>query len=89
MSSNICVLGDVMLDVFAYGKVSRLNPEAPVPLVHITREEYKLGGAANVAANIANLQDSCDLIGYVGADKNAEIFGALCGEVNIQPHSIV
>lgn len=51
-----------MLDKFTYGSVKRLNPEAPVPLINIDREEYKLGGAANVAANIASLSQDVALI---------------------------
>ncbi|MDP2103550.1 MAG: PfkB family carbohydrate kinase [Candidatus Gracilibacteria bacterium] len=81
--SKITVLGDLMLDKFTYGSVKRLNPEAPVPLVNIDREEYKLGGAANVAANIASLSQDVVLIGAIGDDINGRIFQGLCEENKI------
>ncbi|USN58497.1 MAG: hypothetical protein H6767_09745 [Candidatus Peribacteria bacterium] len=83
MLGKIVVIGDVMLDKYSYGDVKRLNPEGPNPLLHIHHEEYRLGGAANVAANIASLADSCDLIGMVGEDANTEIFMTACEEANI------
>ena len=52
---RILVLGDIMLDEFIWGKVRRISPEAPVPVVEVTRESYHLGGAGNVAANISAL----------------------------------
>jgi len=72
-----------MLDKFTYGSVKRLNPEAPVPLVNIDREEYKLGGAANVAANIASLSQDAVLIWAIGDDINGRIFQGLCEENKI------
>ena len=55
MNKSIVVVGDVILDRYIYGRVKRLNPESPTPLLSCEREEWKLGGAANVAANIASL----------------------------------
>ena len=52
---QILVVGDVMLDRFVYGAVERINPEAPVPVLHVQREEFHAGGAANVAANLSGL----------------------------------
>ena len=52
---TILVVGDVMLDAFIWGKVARISPEAPVPVVEILRETYRLGGSANVAANITSI----------------------------------
>lgn len=85
--SKITVLWDVMLDKFTYGSVKRLNPEAPVPLINIDREEYKLGGAANVAANIASLSEGVSLVWVVWDDMNGRIFQTLCGDngVRFQP----
>jgi rfaE bifunctional protein kinase chain/domain len=65
---RVAVVGDLMLDVYLVGSVSRISPEAPVPVVHVTEERYALGGAANVAANVAALGADCDLIGCVGTD---------------------
>ena len=65
---RVVVVGDVMLDIYLAGSVSRVSPEAPVPVVHVTEERAALGGAANVAANVAALGAECDLIGYVGID---------------------
>jgi rfaE bifunctional protein kinase chain/domain len=65
---TVAVVGDVMLDVYLVGAVSRISPEAPVPVVHVTEERFALGGAANVAANVAALGAECRLVGYVGAD---------------------
>ena len=52
---KILIVGDVMLDKYYFGTVERISPEAPVPIVNITKEESRLGGAANVANNIASL----------------------------------
>src|SRR6476620_2033331 len=69
---RIAVLGDVMLDEFIWGDVTRISPEAPVPVVNIQRESTRLGGAANVLANIAALGANAKLIGVVGNDSAAE-----------------
>lgn len=60
------VLGDVMLDHYQFGSVERISPEAPVPVVRVEREEYKLGGAANVARNVVSLGAGVDLVGCCG-----------------------
>jgi len=60
------VIGDVMLDHFLIGRADRISPEAPVPVVRLEREEFRLGGAANVAANIASLSGVPLLGGVVG-----------------------
>jgi D-beta-D-heptose 7-phosphate kinase/D-beta-D-heptose 1-phosphate adenosyltransferase len=65
---RVAVVGDLMLDVYLVGNVSRISPEAPVPVVHVHEERYALGGAANVAANVAALGAEVHLVGYVGAD---------------------
>ncbi len=69
-SRRIIVVGDVMLDRFLIGRVSRMSPEAPVPVVVYDHDEYRLGGAANVAHNVRALGASVDLIGVVGADES-------------------
>lgn len=69
---RIVVLGDVMLDEFIWGDVTRISPEAPVPVVNIRRESTRLGGAANVVANVSALGANANVIGVVGADTAAE-----------------
>ncbi len=65
---RVVVVGDVMLDVFVFGQVTRISPEAPVPVVRVTRETERLGGAANVALNVKSLGGKVALIGVVGGD---------------------
>ncbi|MEK6876442.1 MAG: D-glycero-beta-D-manno-heptose-7-phosphate kinase [Nanoarchaeota archaeon] len=66
---KILVLGDVMLDKYIWGDVSRISPEAPVQVVNVTKEEYIPGGASNVASNIAELGAKAWMIGVVGNDS--------------------
>jgi rfaE bifunctional protein kinase chain/domain len=66
---RLLVVGDVMLDRYWFGEVSRISPEAPVPVVRIERREERLGGAANVARNAAALGTPCGLLGVVGNDE--------------------
>jgi rfaE bifunctional protein kinase chain/domain len=68
---KIAVIGDVMLDKYVYGTISRISPEAPVPVVDIDKTEYKLGGAANVANNIKALDAEPILIGVIGNDYDS------------------
>jgi rfaE bifunctional protein kinase chain/domain len=69
--TKVVVVGDVMLDRFIWGEVERISPEAPVPVVRVSRESERLGGAANVAANLARLGAEVFLVGIVGADPAA------------------
>lgn len=71
---HIAVIGDVMLDKYVYGEVSRISPEAPVQVVDINNVEYKLGGAANVANNIKTLESEPVLIGTIGNDFDGDMF---------------
>ncbi len=66
------VIGDVMLDRYLMGEVNRISPEAPVPVVLITQEQQRLGGAANVAANLAQLGIQTSMLGLVGHDAEAD-----------------
>jgi D-beta-D-heptose 7-phosphate kinase/D-beta-D-heptose 1-phosphate adenosyltransferase len=66
--TRVLVLGDVMLDQFIWGGVSRISPEAPVPVVDFERESFMPGGAANVARNLTSLEIPCELFGAVGND---------------------
>ena len=69
---KVLVVGDVMLDHYILGDSTRLSPEAPVPVVNIGKEEKRLGGAANVALNVASLGCEVALLGIVGNDSNGE-----------------
>jgi D-beta-D-heptose 7-phosphate kinase/D-beta-D-heptose 1-phosphate adenosyltransferase len=69
---SVAVVGDVMLDHFVIGRVDRISPEAPVPVVRFEREEFRLGGGANVAHNLHALGGRVALLGVVGHDKAAE-----------------
>src|SRR5689334_20598923 len=66
--TRVLVVGDVMLDQFLWGRVSRISPEAPVPVVDFERESFMPGGAANVARNLADLNVSSGIYGIVGHD---------------------
>lgn len=74
---RILVVGDVMLDRFVRGKVSRISPEAPVPVVHVTQETAHVGGAANVARNLAELGVRCTICGVIGSDAAGRELTAL------------
>jgi D-beta-D-heptose 7-phosphate kinase / D-beta-D-heptose 1-phosphate adenosyltransferase len=76
---RIICLGDVMLDRFLYGDASRLSPEAPVPVVRLSRTQSMAGGAGNVARNITALGGSAGLIGLVGEDAEGAEIAALLG----------
>lgn len=68
------VIGDVMIDAYSFGKVTRISPEAPVPVVDIIKKENRLGGAANVAKNIKALGAKCLLCSIIGDDAEGEEF---------------
>ena len=70
---HLLVVGDVMLDKYLWGTVNRISPEAPVPVVDITKTEYHAGGAANVAQNIHGLDAKVTLIGIIGDDEDGEL----------------
>src|SRR5215203_2938824 len=69
---HVVVLGDVMLDEFVWGDVTRISPEAPVPVVDVRRESVHLGGAANVLANLVALGARGSVVGVVGNDGTGE-----------------
>ncbi len=76
----VLIVGDLMLDHFVVGRVERISPEAPVPVVQFDREDYRLGGAANVAHNVAALGGRVEMVGVAGDDADgARLRGALEG----------
>ncbi len=82
-SKRILVIGDLMLDEFIWGKVGRISPEAPVPVVEVTRESYFPGGAANVARNLREFVDRVSVIGLVGKDRTGQLLRELLGKCKI------
>src|SRR4051812_14336119 len=83
-SKRILVIGDLMLDEFVWGKVGRISPEAPVPVVEVTGESSYPGGAANVARNLREFTGSVAVIGTVGTDENGRQLLELLREQKIQ-----
>ncbi|HUG54290.1 MAG TPA: D-glycero-beta-D-manno-heptose-7-phosphate kinase [Vicinamibacteria bacterium] len=81
---RVLVAGDVMLDQFLWGRVARISPEAPVPVVEITSETFHLGGAANVAGNVRALGGEAVVAGVVGDDAAGTRVRAALGEAGIQ-----
>jgi D-glycero-beta-D-manno-heptose-7-phosphate kinase len=80
---KVLVIGDLILDHYIWGIVERISPEAPIPVVNVKTESYILGGAANVALNIATLGASAALAGTIGEDKAAQHFKKLIDEHKI------
>ena len=74
---RVLVIGDAMLDTYLWGKVERLSPEAPVPIVSVTKRENRLGGAANVSRNIQSLGATPILFSVIGDDDNGKEFESL------------
>lgn len=87
--ASILVLGDVMLDQFIWGNVSRISPEAPVPVVDFARESFMPGGAANVARNLSALGVRAELFGIVGQDHAANQLRALLTEQKVSCAGLV
>ena len=79
----IAVIGDVMLDQYFWGNVSRVSPEAPVPIVDITDETYHLGGAANVTQNLKSLGCTPIICGLLGNDNRGKRFIEICDKLNL------
>jgi len=82
-SKRIMVIGDLMLDEFVWGKVGRISPEAPVPVVEVTGESFYPGGAANVARNLREFVDHVAVIGLLGKDRSGQQLRELLGEQKI------
>lgn len=83
---RILVVGDVMLDRYWFGEVSRISPEAPVPIVRIERREERLGGAANVARNAVALGARVALLGVVGQDEAGDEVQKMLAELRVDSH---
>ena len=80
---RIIVIGDLMLDEFVWGKVGRISPEAPVPVVEVTGESFYPGGAANVARNLREFIDGIAVVGLIGKDRSGQQLRQLFAERKI------
>jgi D-glycero-beta-D-manno-heptose-7-phosphate kinase len=85
-NARVLVVGDVMLDRYWFGEVSRISPEAPVPIVHVRKTEERPGGAANVARNIASLGGQATLLSVVGDDEPGRILAELLEKERVTTH---
>jgi D-beta-D-heptose 7-phosphate kinase/D-beta-D-heptose 1-phosphate adenosyltransferase len=86
---HVWVVGDLMLDEYVMGAVERISPEAPVPVVRVQDTEHRLGGAANVARQVAALGASVSLSGVIGEDAAGDDFLRLCAESNIDTRAVI
>nr|MDQ3322409.1 PfkB family carbohydrate kinase [Acidobacteriota bacterium] len=86
---KVLIVGDVMVDRFWWGDVTRISPEAPVPVVNLNRTSTAPGGAANVAANVSGLGAECFLVGVVGDDKEAEILPEILSQINVSTEFLI
>ncbi len=82
-SVKIGVVGDVMLDTYWWGNVERISPEAPVPVVTVNKKEYRIGGAGNVALNLASLGTPVSIFSVIGNDDDGQLLTELLGDNNI------
>jgi rfaE bifunctional protein kinase chain/domain len=86
---KVAVVGDVMLDTYWWGNVDRISPEAPVPVVAVTKKEHRIGGAGNVALNIASLGAGVSMISVLGKDDDGEQLTTLLQQNNINTTYLV
>jgi D-beta-D-heptose 7-phosphate kinase/D-beta-D-heptose 1-phosphate adenosyltransferase len=86
---RVMVIGDVMLDHYVWGRVERISPEAPVPVIEVQSEEYRLGGAANVALNVRSLGAEAVLVGIVGNDQAAQTIREHLSGAGISPQHLL
>ena len=86
---KVLIIGDVMIDSYLWGKVDRISPEAPVPILHASKKEYRMGGAANVAENIRALGAEPILFSVIGNDLDGKNFLELLKEKNVNTDGIV
>lgn len=87
--SKIVVIWDAMLDIYIFGNTDRKNPESPMPLLKVEKQEIRLWWASNVAHNIANLNWSVELISLLWDDGNRKLFNKICEEKNIKINELI
>src|SRR4029453_7641554 len=86
---NALVIGDIMLDRFIWGNVSRISPEAPVPVVNVDKEAVYPGGAANVARNLVPFAGEVHMVGRVGNDRDGQILTEILGDGRINANGVL
>lgn len=86
---NVLVIGDVMLDEYVWGKVRRISPEAPVPVVEVKERTYMAGGAGNSASNISSLGGNVILCGVVGQDSHGELLKSKLSELGVDISGLI
>ena len=87
--ARVLVIGDAMLDKFIVGRVTRISPEAPVPVVAFDHEMFRIGGAANVAHNITALGGQATLVAVTGMDDDAATLAHACREAGIEEIALI
>ena len=88
-NAKVLVIGDLILDRYLYGRVDRLSPEAPVPVLDFQREEFILGGATNVAHNISTLGGAVSVCGLTGDDDHSQTFREIMREASIGTEGLI
>src|SRR5687767_14578111 len=86
---KVLVVGDVMLDRYWWGSVTRISPEAPVPIVRLSNTSLAAGGAANVAVNVAGLGATPILVGIVGEDEGASLIPSILASGNVSAEHLI
>ena len=88
-NGRVLVVGDLMLDQFIHGHVERISPEAPVPVVHVNDDHFRLGGSANVAANLNALGAKAELCGVIGKDEGGAMVCQICRDMGVGIEGVV
>jgi D-beta-D-heptose 7-phosphate kinase / D-beta-D-heptose 1-phosphate adenosyltransferase len=86
---RILVVGEVVLDRYLWGEVSRISPEAPIPILHVNRREERCGNAAFVCANLAAFGASAAVISVIGADANGKVLTAMLDGLGVETHALI
>lgn len=86
---NALIIGDIMIDAYYWGDVNRISPEAPVPIIEVTKNESRLGGAANVALNVQSLGANAIMCAVIGQDSNGDLMKRLIAENHLSHEGIV
>src|SRR2546426_2740289 len=87
--ASLLVLGDLMIDQYLWGNVSRISPEAPVPVVRLERESFRLGGAGNVVNNLLSLGARPILAGVRGDDRQGELLEKFCRDSGLTTEALI
>jgi rfaE bifunctional protein kinase chain/domain len=85
----VAVIGDLMLDTYVWGQVDRISPEAPVPVLRVQRTDHRIGGAGNVALNLAALGASVSIVGVVGQDPEGGLLTGMLDRCGISTGTLI